>query len=87
MKINKQQTGSGTKIALIVSGVVLLACIVLTVLVGTQKAQMSDVLKNIFAIVLCVDIIVFAYTGCKLLGLLKTIKKCRFSPPSGKNAK
>lgn len=87
MKINKQQTGSGTKIALIVSGVVLLACIVLTVLVGTQKAQMSDVLKNIFAIVLCVDIIVFAYTGCKLLGLLKTIKNDRFSPPSGKNAK
>lgn len=75
MKINKQQTGSGTKIALIVSGVVLLACIILTVLVGTQKAQMSDVLKNIFAIVLCVDVIVFAYTGCKLLGLLKTIKK------------
>ena len=34
MKINKQQTGSGTKIALIVSGVVLLACIILTVLVG-----------------------------------------------------
>ena len=66
MKINKQQTGSGTKIALIVSGVVLLACIVLTVLVGTQKAQMTDVVKNIF---------VFAYTGCKLLGLLKTIKK------------
>lgn len=76
MKINKQQTGSGTKIALIVSGVVLLACIVLTVLVGTQKAQMTDVVKkNIFAIVLCVDVIVFAYTGCKLLGLLKTIKK------------
>lgn len=75
MKINKQQTGSGTKIALIVSGVVLLACIVLTVLVGTQKAQMTDVLKNIFAIVLCVDVIVFAYTSCKLLGLLKTIKK------------
>lgn len=46
MKINKQQTGSGTKIALIVSGVVLLACIVLTVLVGTQKAQMTDVVKT-----------------------------------------
>ena len=75
MKINKQQTGSGTKIALIVSGVVLLACIVLTVLVGTPKAQMTDVVKNIFAIVLCVDVIVFAYTGCKMLGHLKKIKK------------
>ena len=52
MKINKQQTGSGTKIALIVSGVVLLACIVLTVLVGLLCRRILEQSEHLFEKVL-----------------------------------
>ena len=67
MKLNKQEMTGGTKITLIISGAAMLAGIVIVVLFEQRR--------NVLAIVISAALVVFSYTLCKSLGVLKNQKK------------
>ena len=73
MKLNKQEMTGGTKITLIISGAAMLAGIVIVVLFAAgAPAEQS---RNVLAIVISAALVVFSYTLCKSLGVLKNQKK------------
>ena len=65
--MKKEMTG-GTKITLIISGAAMLAGIVIVVLFAEQS-------RNVLAIAISAALVVFSYTLCKSLGVLKNQKK------------
>ena len=80
MKLNKQEMTRGTKITLIISGAAMLAGIVIVVLFAVGVLALSEQSRNVLAIAISAALVVFSYTLCKSLGVLKNQKKC-FSPP------
>ena len=62
MKLNKQEMTGGTKITLIISGAAMLAAL-------------SEQSRNVLAIAISAALVVFSYTLCKSLGVLKNQKK------------
>ena len=74
MKLNKQEMTGGTKITLIISGAAMLAGIVIVVLFAAALA-LSEQSRNVLAIVISAALVVFSYTLCKSLGVLKNQKK------------
>ena len=77
--MKKEMTG-GTKITLIISGAAMLAGIVIVVLFAAGALALSEQTRNVLAIAISAALVVFSYTLCKSLGVLKNQKK-RFSPP------
>ena len=75
MKLNKQEMTKGTKLALILSGAVFVIGIVLVVLLNTQVIAPTENAKLALALAITVAMIVFAYTLCKHLGVLKNQRK------------
>ena len=73
MKLNKQEMTGGTKITLIISGAAMLAGIVIVVLFAA--GALSEQSRNVLAIVISAALVVFSYTLCKSLGVLKNQKK------------
>ena len=73
MKLNKQEMTGGTKITLIISGAAMLAGIVIVVLFAAGALALSEQSRN--AIVISAALVVFSYTLCKSLGVLKNQKK------------
>lgn len=71
MKLNKQEMTGGTKITLIISGVAMLAGIVIVVLFAAGALALSEQSRNVLAIVISAALVVFSYTLCKSLGVLK----------------
>ena len=74
MKLNKQEMTGGTKITLIISGASMLAGIVIVVLFAAGALALSEQSRNVLAIVISAAL-VFSYTLCKSLGVLKNQKK------------
>ena len=77
--MKKEMTG-GTKITLIISGAAMLAGIVIVVLFAAGALALSEQSRNVLAIAISAALVVFSYTLCKSLGVLKNQKKL-FSPP------
>ena len=77
--MKKEMTG-GTKITLIISGAAMLAGIVIVVLFAAGALALSEQSRNVLAIAISAALVMFSYTLCKSLGVLKNQKKC-FSPP------
>ena len=75
MKLNKQEMTGGTKITLIISGAAMLAGIVIVVLFAAGALALSEQSRNVLAIVISAALVVFSYTLCKSLGVLKYQKK------------
>ena len=75
MKLNKQEMTGGTKITLIISGAATLAGIVIVVLFAAGALALSEQSRNVLAIVISAALVVFSYTLCKSLGVLKNQKK------------
>ena len=75
MKLNKQEMTGGTKITLIISGAAMLAGIVIVVLFAAGALALSEQSRNVLAIVISAALVVFSYTLCKSLGVLKHQKK------------
>ena len=75
MKLNKQEMTGRTKIALLVSGAALLAGIVIVVLFAVGVLALSEQNRNVLAIAISAALVVFSYTLCKSLGVLKNQKK------------
>lgn len=71
MKLNKQEMTGGTKITLIISGAAMLAGIVIVVLFAAGALALSEQSRNVLAIVISAALVVFSYTLCKSLGVLK----------------
>ena len=69
MKLNKQEMTGGTKITLIISGVAMLAGIVIVVLFAAGALALSEQSRNVLAIVISAALVVFSYTLCKSLGV------------------
>ena len=65
MKLNKQEMTGGTKITLIISGVAMLAGIVIVVLFAAGALALSEQSRNVLAIVISAALVVFSYTLCK----------------------
>ena len=80
MKLNKQEMTGSTKISMIVSGAALLIGIVIVVLFAVGVLALSEQSRNVLAIAISAALVVFSYTLCKSLGVLKNQKKL-FSPP------
>lgn len=75
MKLNKQEMTGGTKITLIISGAAMLAGIVIVVLFAAGVLALSEQSRNVLAIAISAALVVFSYTLCKSLGVLKNQKK------------
>ena len=75
MKLNKQEMTGGTKITLIISGAAMLAGIVIVVLLFPPLSALAEQCRNVLAIVISAALVVFSYTLCKSLGVLKNQKK------------
>lgn len=75
MKLNKQEMTGCTKISMIVSGAALLIGIVIVVLFAVGVLALSEQSRNVLAIVISAALVVFSYTLCKSLGVLKNQKK------------
>ena len=71
----KREMNKSTKLALIVSGAVLVIGIVLVVLLNTQTIAPTESAKLALALAITVAMIVFAYTLCKHRGVLKNQRK------------
>ena len=71
MKLNKQEMTGGTKITLIISGAAMLAGIVIVVLFAVGVLALSEQSRNVLAIAISAALVVFSYTLCKSLGVLK----------------
>ena len=76
--MKKEMTG-GTKITLIISGAAMLAGIVIVVLFAAGALALSEQSRNVLAIAISAALVVFSYTLCKSLGVLK-IKKVILTP-------
>ena len=74
IKMKKEMTG-GTKITLIISGAAMLAGIVIVVLFAAGVLALSEQSRNVLAIAISAALVVFSYTLCKSLGVLKNQKK------------
>ena len=78
MKLNKQEMTGGTKITLIISGAAMLAGIVIVVLFAAGALgvlALSEQSRNVLAIAISAALVMFSYTLCKSLGVLKNQKK------------
>ena len=75
MKLNKQEMTGRTKISLIVSGAAMLAGIVIVVLFAAGVLALSEQSRNVLAIAISAALVVFSYTLCKSLWVLKNQKK------------
>lgn len=75
MKLNKQEMTGRTKISLIVSGAAMLAGIVIVVLFAVGVLALSEQSRSVLAIAISDALVVFSYTLCKSLGVLKNQKK------------
>ena len=75
MKLNKQEMTGRTKTALIASGAAMLAGIVIVVLYASDVLALSEQSRNMLAIVISAALVVFSYTLCKSLGVLKSQRK------------
>ena len=75
MKLNKQEMTGRTKISLIISGAAMLAGIVIVVLFAAGVLALSEQSRNVLAIAICAALVVFSYTLCKSLGVIKNKKK------------
>ena len=71
MKLNKQEMTGGTKITLIISGAAMLAGIVIVVLFAAGALALSEQSRNVLASAISAALVVFSYTLCKSLGVLK----------------
>ena len=71
----RKEMNKGTKLALIVSGAVFVIGIVLVVMLNTQTIAPTESAKLALALAITVAMIVFAYTLCKHLGVLKNQRK------------
>ena len=71
----KKKMTKGTKIALTVSGAVFAIGLVLIVLFNTQVVALAENVKMALANNITAAMIVFAYTLCKHLGVLKNQRK------------
>ena len=72
--MKKEMTG-GTKITLIISGAAMLAGIVIVVLFAAGVLALSEQSRNVLAIAISAALVVFSYTLCKSLGVIKKKKK------------
>lgn len=77
--MKKEMTG-GTKITLIISGAAMLAGIVIVVLFAADALALSEQSRNVLAIAISAALVVFSYTLCKSLGVLKNQKKVILTP-------
>ena len=68
--MKKEMTG-GTKITLIISGAAMLAGIVIVVLFAAGALALSAQSRNVLAIAISAALVVFSYTLCISLGVLK----------------
>ena len=75
MKLNKQEMTGGTKITLIISGAAMLAGIVIVVLFAAGALALSEQSRSVLAIAISAALVVFSYTLCKSLAVLKNQKK------------
>ena len=75
MKLNKQEMTGRTKITLIISGAAMLAGIVIVVLFAAGALALSEQSRNVLAIAISAALVVFSYTLCQSLGVLKNQKK------------
>ena len=75
MKLNKQEMTGGTKITMIIRGAAMLAGIVIVVLFAVGVLALSEQSRNVLAIAISAALVVFSYTLCKSLGVLKNQKK------------
>ncbi len=75
MKLNKQEMTGRTKISMLVSGAALLAGIVIVVLFTVGVLALSEQNRNVLAIAISAALVVFSYTLCKSLGVLKNQRK------------
>jgi len=74
MKLNKQEMTGRTKISLIISGAAI-AGIVIVVLFAAGALALSEQSRSVLAIAISAALVVFSYTLCKSLGVLKNQKK------------
>ena len=85
--MKKEMTG-GTKITLIISGAAMLAGIVIVVLFAAGALALSEQSRNVLAIAISAALVVFSYTLCKSLGVLKNQKSDSHPPrPRGERVK
>ena len=74
----KRPMSKKTLFVLIFSGAVFAADLVLALLFSAHKLSLTDTAVNIIALSLTVALVVFAYTLCKHLGLLKGQKQKKY---------
>ena len=75
MKLNKQEMTGRTKISIIVSDAAMVAGLVIVVLFAAGVLALSEQSRNVLAIAISAALVVFSYTMCKSLGVLKNQKK------------
>ena len=74
----KRPMSKKTLFVLIFSGAVFAADLVLALLFSAHKLSLTETAVNIIALSLTVALVVFAYTLCKHLGLLKGQKQKKY---------
>ena len=74
----KRPMSKKTLFVLIFSGAVFAADLVLALLFSSHKIPLTGTAVNIIALSLTVALVVFAYTLCKHLGLLKGQRKKKY---------
>ena len=74
----KRPMSKKTLFVLIFSGAVFAADLVLALLFSSHKLSLTGTAANIIALSLTVALVVFAYTLCKHLGLLKGQKQKKY---------
>ncbi len=74
----KRPMSKKTLFVLIFSGAVFAADLVLALLFSSHKLSLTETAVNILALSLTVALVVFAYTLCKHLGLLKGQRKKKY---------
>ena len=74
----KRTMSKKTLFVLIFSGAVFAADLVLALLFSSRTLTLTDTAVNIIALSLTVALVVFAYTLCKHLGLLKGQKQKKY---------
>ena len=74
----KRPISKKTLFVLIFSGAVFAADLVLALLFSSHKLLLTETAVNILALSLTVALVVFAYTLCKHLGLLKGQRKKKY---------
>ena len=74
----KRPMSKKTLFVLIFSGAVFAADLVLAILFSAHKLSLTGTAVNIIALSLTVALVVFAYTLCKHLGLLKGQKQRKY---------